>query len=325
MKCPECNYNQQAKAGMHCKGRGCGYTFTFNPKEYSTSQMTDGRFLAAIRKASQNGTAYFTKNQLYAAYAAKQTYPRGCLLTTSVVLAIVAVGFVASGEVVGAAIPAGLSLLLFLSGAFGKPHIHRRDRFMDMIDKWHRDRKPIDRLISEPTLGDPPPNWNESDIYDYGVERVMIVQRDILVDLLVFNNVHAEQRTLVISETGYPKYMMPLARKFLTERPDLPVFILHDADARGMKMMQRVQSMDLPLGERQIIDLGMTSADFKKLKRTKQYNPRQRRRDLPVDAMATSFLFTGLAASFATSMAFGDLIDEHAREAANASIGSDFG
>gem|GEM_PF-4464628 len=54
MKCPECGYNQKVKYGLTCGH--CNYTFCFNPKESGPLKVTDGKFRACIKSASQQGT-----------------------------------------------------------------------------------------------------------------------------------------------------------------------------------------------------------------------------------------------------------------------------
>ena len=69
MRCPNCSHNQKVKDGLTCGS--CRYAFAFNPKETSPLGVTDGKFLACIRNASQNDATYFTLNQLYAACCRK--------------------------------------------------------------------------------------------------------------------------------------------------------------------------------------------------------------------------------------------------------------
>ena len=48
------------------------------------------------------------------------------------------------------------------------------DTFQAAMKQWTSSKK-IQNLIQKPTLHKPPPNWKEGDIYDYGVERIFIV------------------------------------------------------------------------------------------------------------------------------------------------------
>jgi hypothetical protein len=196
---------------------------------------------------------------------------------------------------------------------------------MPLIDQWLRDEKPIEKLIVSPMLETPPPTPEESDIYDYGVQHILIVQRPELVDLIVMNNQHAEHGMLVLSEDGYPGYLMDQARRVLQEQPEMPIHILHDADSVGRTMSQRLNQLDVPIEGREIIDLGFSPDDFKRMKRFQNVDRKNKSRELEADVLATPFLATGLAACFATELTMSQLIDEHTREAAAASSYSSFG
>lgn len=73
---------------------------------------------------------------------------------------------------------------------------------MAWIRTWKAAGKPLAKLLEAPALHAPPAPYREGDIYDYGVERIVIVEHDLLVDLLVMNNQHAEQRALLASSAS---------------------------------------------------------------------------------------------------------------------------
>lgn len=309
MKCPECSYDQKAKYGLKCDG--CGYEFTFNPKDPETPGFTDGKFKACLRAASQNDTKYYTENQLYAVYCRREAPNTLPFMILATLLLIVGgcLGFTPFPYFGLAPAAFGVIILLdTLRNIIGNKRLNR-DHFQTLLNKWRENGHKTDRMIMEPALHDPPPEWNETDIYDYGVERLLIVEHDILVDLLVKNEVHADQRMLVLSETGYPGYLLPLARRLLEERLDLPVFLLHDATDHGIEMEQRLTaSRMLPLDGHPVTDLGMHPADFQKLKRTKHYASNDKTRALPVDAMLLPFLTAGLGTAMAQDISLGNLI-----------------
>lgn len=321
MKCPSCGRNQPAKAGLKCFG--CHYRFTFNPKEPATAGLTDGKFLSAVKRAGQNGTAAFTDNQLYAVYAAKIKSPRIVLIVIACVVAGAGIVIFRASRVAGLVV-LGISAAIFVLALIARAPVLRRERFLAGVQKWLDQGKPIEGLLQEPSLGTPPESWNEQDIYDYGAERVLIVQRDLLVDLMVKNNQHSEQRMLVIAESGYPQYLIPHVNRLLDERSDLPVYLLHDADAAGASMAQRVCSLSwLHLGNHPVIDMGFFSHDFEKLKRTRNFENQQSERSLPADALLMGTLVTGLGACFAAQSTLGDeIMREHQNQMnANSSFG----
>jgi hypothetical protein len=321
MKCPKCGHKHPAKQGMHCSK--CRHHFVFNPKESRTMGLTDGKFEAAIKRAGQNGTYFFTANQLYAAYASSQKVVRVPLIIGGAVMAFGGIMFVATSPLIGMGLFAVASLA-FLAAYFSKPQVLRREYFQAAVGKWLSRHGKIQGLITEPALHQPPPEWPEEDIYDYGAERILIVQRDLLVDLFVRNKQHAEQRMLVISESGYPEYLIPLANQLLDERDDLPVYLMHDADDAGTQMKNRVRSLSwLRLRNHKLVDMGFFKSDFEKLKRTRNFDNRSSDRALPADALMMGAMVTGLGACFLTQSTFADeLLRERANEM---NSGSSFG
>lgn len=323
MKCPKCGYNQKVKDGMTC-GQ-CHYSFSFNPKETGSLKLTDGKFSACIQSASQNGARWFTKNQLYAVFCRSMKGSSTAGIIFGIVMIVV--GIIVSFK---AFWPFGLGLLVFgsivaLISHFSVQQKIEPAQFHRYLAKWKTDGKSVDHLLEEPSLHEPPPDWTEPDIYDYGVERILIVEREILVDLFVKNGIHAEQRMLVISESGYPSYLVPVAQKLIEERSDLPVYLLHDATSHGSAMAKRIQAGNLlPLGEHPVTDLGLFSSDFKNLKRTKLFNVDNEARALPVDALMLPFLTMGMGAAFTQGVPFSTLLEEEKRKSMSDG-GSDFG
>lgn len=321
MKCPKCEKQHRVKLGMQCPH--CKYVFSFNPKLPKSSRLTDGKFQAAINFAGKKGTVAYTSNQLYAAYAGRVKADHVQYFVAAVIAGFFSYSFLGTSVYVAAPI-ACVAVGLIIAGIFHKPPALSRKDFFDCAKRWMVDGKKIPGLIFKPGLHTPPEEWGESDIYEYGVERILIVQRDILVDLMVRNNQHAEQRMLVISETGYPKYIVPHVARLLNERNDLTIFLLHDADAVGVGLKERIKTIPwLPLKLHPVIDMGLFPDDFTKLKQTRNYENRQRERTLPADALLLGAMVTGMSACFASHSTFAE---ELMREAENRiSSSSDFG
>ncbi|MEZ6135551.1 MAG: hypothetical protein R3C53_11640 [Pirellulaceae bacterium] len=102
------------------------------------------------------------------------------------------------------------------------------------------------------------------------------------------------------------------------------MFLLHDADASGAAMAQRVNSLAwLQLGDQPVIDMGFFTNDFEKLKRTKNFENQQSERALPADALLIGSLALGMGACFASQSTFADeLLREHRNQMDS---GSSFG
>lgn len=287
----------------------CGYTFCFDPK---ADGMSDGKFLASIRNASSNDAGYFTANQLYTVMCRRMfSNPRGCLIV-ALIAAVAGVGlfFISWKWAVAAAVFAVVSLII---AAVAMTKTLSRAQFDSWLGKWRRKKSDPPRLLVEPRLHDPPPDWTEADIYDYGVEALVVVERDLIVDLLVLNGFHTANRALVVAESGYPEYLIPVANRLLDESSDLPVYLLHDSGERGEDMHRRVlESNRLAVEGRSIIDLGLMRDDVKRMKRLRPVRPEESEFAVPVDTVPWGRLSTLMGVCLVEHAAFGALLDRAA-------------
>ena len=320
MKCPECRRNHKYRDGMRCR---CGYGFVLNPKR---DGMSDGRMLALCRQSSSNGTYAFTLNQLTTAFCRREMRGRRTQALVVCVVGLLGAGasFFFRDSFTALWWWYGVGVSLFIATVFPlillteKP---KQARFRTIVERWLASGRPLPKLLVEPSLHEPPPQWDEPDIYDYGVESILVVQRDLLVDLLVNNEFHASQRCLVISETGYPAYLMPKAAELLTQRPDLPVFLLHDATPVGTGMLRRMQ--DRPLAANlnaSLHDLGLFPQDVARLAKLRPTLRRSGDYALAVDCIPYAMLVSGLSQAIDQRVSLADIID--ARQAHGANSGA---
>lgn len=310
MKCPQCGGNQRYRDGMICP---CGYRFTLDPKR---DRISDGRFLALTKVASGNDTYYFTQNQLAAADCRRAVKGRGWIAFLIVIVG----GLGLAGAVWAKMGPGGnmasLGLMglgvVVLIGIAWLTMAWRPDqsRFEAVLRKWQAANQPLPRLLTEPSLHQPPPEWPEPDIYDYGVEAILIVQRDILVDLFVKNEFHAAHRCLVISESGYPAYLVPRASALLREREDLPVYLLHDATPTGVGMIDRLQrKVDLPVANHPLFDVGLFPEDVKRIARLRPMLPARHDYGIAVDYIGYAMLASGLGVALEQQTTLAGVLD----------------
>ncbi len=160
-------------------------------------------------------------------------------------------------------------------------------------------------------LDEPPPEWSEPDIYDYGVEGILIVEHDLLVDLLVLNGLHSRERVLIVSLDLYPTYLVPVAAELLREREDLPVYLLHDATASGVTMLDRLAATDtFPITNHPTIDLGITPDDVRRLRRLRPMKPKRFDYEAPIDFLLSAELASGLAQAFFHRVSLARVLEE---------------
>ena len=312
MKCPECDATQRYSSGTTC--RSCGYRWVFNPKK---DPLMDKRWMAAIARVSGNGTYYFTDNQLYAECCRRTR--KSCWVGMLMALAAIGLGLWVFQTMWGPAKwPVSVLLLLvaavasYMSWTCARRPPLRRGIFHDLMQRWEKDgiADSLEKRITTPILDQPPPEWNEPDIYDYGFQNLLIVERDLLVDLLVLNQFHANNQTLVVAESGYPPYLVPLANQALNERPDLPVFLMHDATDAGQTMSERMsRSTIYPLAGRTMIDIGLNEGDVKRLRGLRRAKVDSIPHGAPVDLLLPASLCTGAALALESQQSLAELID----------------
>ena len=307
VKCPQCKKTHKYSDGMRC---GCGYAFVFDPK---SDLITDGKFVALLNAVSGPEGRFFTENQLYAQHCRlagrANRYRKVGGLIAAVVLG-------AAGILVALLANGGCGLLLICLALIGLAvaaagtlaRAPSRDVLQRRLDKWQGAGRNVEKLLVEPRMHEPPPEWTEGDIYDYGVERVLVVQHDLLVDLFVLNGLAAEEKALVIAESGYPRYLLPVATKMLTETPDLPVLILHDSTPAGVDMAVRLKSSGfLPLEGHPLVDIGLSPDHVRAMPKLKAMGGAAGY-EIPADLLLYPAMAGILAASFQDNVGLGILL-----------------
>lgn len=180
-------------------------------------------------------------------------------------------------------------------------------------------------LIRKLTLATPPPEWQEPDLYDYGVERLLIVDQRLLVDLLVKNGVHAQERALIIAlEEGhnpYPDYLVKYAQQHLDQQPNAKAYLLHGSAPDGLDLARRTSEQFVIESDR-ILDLGLTPSDVDQMKGLRQLADQNS--ELPADYLTSERLSQFLTACFAASIPLSMLLTDESVHAAGF-VDGDFG
>ena len=259
--------------------------------------MTDGLFLALQRKASRNDTFYFTENQLYSALAARppSRVTQGVAGVLFVVGAVAGVSASVNGEWLAALLVTPIMWLFGWFSLAAAGSVPNRAALEQLVNKWLAAGRDMPRLIRAPALTSPAGPYRENDLFDYGVERIIVVDEDLLVDLLVRNNLHADHRALVISAGGYPRHLRRMAHNLLQQRPDIPVILLHGSGDSAGTMAAEVHASPHLSHARNIVDAGLFEHQVHASRRLKRAQQKAGSGPLPLDALTLPTLTAGLA------------------------------
>lgn len=308
MKCPSCQRAHKRRDGLTCF---CGAAFLFDPKaEY---RFTDARFAKVLRRVSAGHTRRFTRGQLRTAFVLEyQNRALGSWAGTlfSLVFMTGIVGAVGVslfhtrwGFGVG---PLLAPSLLFAHRRSARRVLPSRQEVDRWITHWTGQRGPIEGLLLEPGLGAPSPYRDAKDLYDYGVAHLLVVDDDLLVDFLVLNGWAAQHHCLVVSHTGYPTHAVPLARRFLSEQPELPVWLYHGPTRHAFE--EELRQNDWPLDGHHVRDLGLSLPQLRETRFIKRHFPGMDLRTFTADMLPPPVLLGALGACLAAGAAFGPLL-----------------
>lgn len=266
MKCPKCGNDHKRSLGMTCGT--CRYAFALDPKE--DPHISDAAFNKTLDRLSNFGRSYFTYNQLYAQLhklaLKKKRVQKYILVPLAGIMTFIALSIF--GQDIGFLFKFVILIIVIVGvGAVTwtwRPGI-KASCLRNVIEKYERIHG-IDNLVKGNYFKDMEPKRFDKEILKYAPERMLIVERDDIADMLLMNNFAADNKTLVVSAQGYPKRAFLAFKHFAKKNPDLPVYVMHDASKAGVQLKTRLQ-MDPAWGlqNRDIQDLGLFPDDVKRL------------------------------------------------------------
>lgn len=245
----------------------CGYLFAVDPKTHP--QLSDNKIKRLIERVSAGQTLFFTTDQLYAALLSRVFFRArtraGLFIAAGSALLVVLLSM--SHGIWGGALFAGVvALVLLLLAVVGRGRAVPRERFDAAVRRYAAAHGPLEKHLVLPGLHEPPPSWPEPDIYDYGAEAILVVDRDLLVDLLVSNGFHATARAIIVAESGYPGYVAQRAGELVAAPAETPILLLHDAGPGEPSMAERLRRRPpFPMEAARVVDLGLGEQDVERV------------------------------------------------------------
>ena len=256
MRCPECNHNQKYKDGVRCQQ--CRYQFVFRKKP---DQISDFTLRQIVQRLSDNGQYAFTATQLALEMGRLWRKKALGLLGCSVIALIVSIiagliAFTEWGRSGVALVPLVILPLAVWLGWRGKNALSIR-KARQIVQQYHQ-MHPISGLADGKAFRQLTPTADFQDPH-YAPERILIVERDELVDLLVRNRFHLTAKAAIVSRTGYPEQVFAACQEFLRNHPHTPMQVVHDASLQGFALTaQLAADPQWRFAGSHLVDLGIS-------------------------------------------------------------------
>lgn len=283
MKCLKCGTNHLYRERTSGKCSGCGQKFVFEPKR--GDPYTDGLFNKALQNVSSTHTIAYQPKQLYYELARMRLRKPGSL--NSKLGSVIGVGAI------------GTFLLFFMTlfwlSNFGFSGIYalalgayflilgglmrwvwvktdpqlitlEYSKFQGSLAKWRQVHDKTTAQALKPPAAQLA-SGREKDLHDYAVERAIICDYPEIVDFLLANNFHVEQKCALLTLGGYPSNRFEDIRQMLKRNPALNVFVLHNASANGCRLHhQLITDRNWFPGSERVFDIGLHPRHAKALK-----------------------------------------------------------
>jgi hypothetical protein len=94
-------------------------------------------------------------------------------------------------------------------------------------------------------------------LHAYALERVVICDKPEMVDFLLANQFHLEQKCAVLCFNGYPHDSFEAIRALLQRSPRLMVYLIHNASLNGCRILPELRQ-PLWFPGAQIFDIGLS-------------------------------------------------------------------
>jgi hypothetical protein len=240
-----------------------------NPKE--APYISDRGMKGIVDKLSSADRHYFTFNQLYASlYRAAAKKKRKSSLAAAVILSIFLVlvsFFVAKFTVfliVACVVGIGLGLFVILRN---RPIRLPHEALVKSI-KTYSQRHPIETMVTgERFSGNVPKEKIQQELFSYAPQRILIVPSNELVDMLVLNRFHIDNKAAIISSSKYPEHVFKACQKMLENHPEIPVEVVHDASQAGQRLVEILKAdPSWNLRDKEVRDLGLFPKDVEAMK-----------------------------------------------------------
>jgi hypothetical protein len=260
------------------KCRSCGKKFVFTQAE--GDRLSDGFFLACINRVSSQGQIRWMRDHLYYELRrGRRKIPAkaGCMLGFFTIWGTMMVGGIGAivMQELGAPHLSSLPIIVLLIGipVVGYWIMRRRTSFNRMTPaefdavwkRWTKENGIPEGMLKKP--GKSGNGGSAPDLDKYSFDRVVICERSEIAACLLANNFHIDNGCAVLGVDRYPAASFDKIREMLRGNPDVKVFVIHDASARGCALPEQIcRDRDWFPEATEIFDVGLRPTQCKALK-----------------------------------------------------------
>lgn len=288
MKCPKCGTDSTKKDRAAGGGRclQCHRTWVFDPP----SPLSDLQVSEALAKLSKQGTLRYTREQAVceiertlakrehglarvAAIARANATPAKIALAASPFAALFfAFGFSPWAAILPGLVGVGALITLLrapsreraVAEAEAKMLPRALDANAESITRIFLDADPQELCVAR-RLERATASRKEFDLSSYGFDRVVVVEHDDLVDMLVANQFHFQHNAAILSFSDYPRQIADLVHEQLRRSPEAAtVYVLHDASSEGYERGDRWLA-DAQANPQRVVRVGLSPRQVERL------------------------------------------------------------
>lgn len=274
MRCPQCQHNQKTREGMSCNK--CGYGHVFQPR---TDRLSDYAFTQLLQRLSGNGHLCFTREQLAVALCRLRLRGKDWLALTLFLMIFFGLFSLFGTTALSGSLISGSVVAAFISGSVLMLRLRFRNRTsyadaLRLIDRYHQ-RHPIALLATGTAYANAQPPTVDP---HYAPERILVVEHDEMVDMLIRNRFHQTARTAVVSASGYPAGLFAACAGFIARHPQIPVQVLHEASALGFNRINQLRNDSRwRFAANNLVDIGLNPAQLHSYHSTLPWLDRKRK------------------------------------------------
>jgi hypothetical protein len=283
MKCLKCNTNSLYRARSGGKCPNCQKEFVFEPKRGDL--FTDTFFDAALNKVSHKQSIYFHPRQLYFEIARrrynklfKNASPIGSAIGTfalcmffGIFLGFISFSLFDGGPLFFLAMGLYLCFSAWMAARSWKKALSPQIRldwmvFLKHLQRWKKVQgSQVPMLLAEQsaTKQITKNKVPAEDLFDYNVERAIICDKPEIVDFLLANHFHIEQKCAILSFNGYPHERFAEIKAMLQRSSQLMVYVIHNASTNGSLIAAELKRPEW-FPQAQIFDLGLSPKQAQK-------------------------------------------------------------